>query len=137
MNISSAFPSRYLRSADIPPGSSTAVTINTVKVENVENSSDPDDDKPVLYFEDRRKGMVLNRTNAAVIAEAYGDETDDWKGQPVEVFVSRTEFRGRSVPCLRLRIPDRTQSGAVRVDDDAGGAPPAAPETADASDIPF
>ena len=131
MKITSAFPSRYLKAADIPSGRSIAVAVREVVMEGVESDHGPAEDKPVVYFEDKQKGLVLNRTNAAVISEAYGDETDAWPGKPLEIYTTQTEFRGRMVPCLRLRI-----SAAAVVA--AAVLPAATPQdVADADAIPF
>ena len=50
--------------------------------------------KPVLYFRGKVKGFVLNATNYDAIADAYGDETDDWSGQPVELYPTKVPFKG-------------------------------------------
>ena len=47
--------------------------------------------KPVLYFHNREKGLVLNVTNARTIEDAYGTETGDWAGQLVELFSTNTK----------------------------------------------
>ena len=128
MKITAAFPSRYLKAADIPTGRSIAVGIRKVVMEGVESDHGPAEDKPVVYFEDKQKGLVLNRTNASVISESYGDETDVWIGKPLEIYATQTEFRGQMVPCLRLRIPAA-----------APAVPPVATpqDVADADAIPF
>jgi hypothetical protein len=72
MRMSSAFPSNYLRAADLQ-GRNVTVTIDRVAMEDIGG-----DHKPVLYFRGKEKGMVLNKTNGNNISAAYGDETDDW-----------------------------------------------------------
>lgn len=104
MKMSSAFPSRYLQANDLPPGRSVLVTMADVKIEDIAGD-DGREDKPVLYFQGKQKGLVLNKTNANTIADAYGDESDHWYGKPVEIFPTETEFRGRRVACLRVRVP--------------------------------
>ena len=106
MKISKAFPSRYLKAADLD-GSAVALTISHVEREEVGNEKEQ---KPVLYFKDWTKGLVLNRTNAGAITAAYGDESEDWTGKPVEVFATTTQFRGTTVDCLRVRISSPGQS---------------------------
>jgi len=142
VNITSAFPSRYLKAADIPLGQSVTVTVRSVVSEGVESDHGPAEDKPVLYFMDKKKGLVLNRTNAAIVSEAYGDETDAWTGLPVEIYTTQTEFRGRMVPCLRLRIPAAAADTPTAVTDASAHtaavlpAPPAA-DLAGADDVLF
>jgi hypothetical protein len=103
MKIGAAFPSKYLRAADIPEGRQLRLTIDHVVVENVAGNSDPDDEKPVLYFQGKTKGVVLNKTNANIISAAYGDETEEWSGKGIILFPSETQFQGKLVPCLRVK----------------------------------
>lgn len=105
MRISSAFPSKYLRAADLPEDKSVAVVIDHVSIENVAGNDDPNDEKPVLYFQGKQKGVVLNRTNANVISAVYGDDTDQWVGKQVLLYATETSFQGKMMPCIRMRIP--------------------------------
>lgn len=102
MRISSAFPSKYLKASDIPDGREVHLKIDTVQIESMETTGD---EKPVLYFIDREKGLVLNKTNADAIASVMGDDTDQWRGKPIILFATTTSFGGRTVPCLRVRVP--------------------------------
>lgn len=102
MKVSSLFPSKYLRADDLQDHE-VQCTIADVRVEDV--SGDGTDDKPVLYFEGKDKGLVLNKTNSMVIASSYGDDTDDWQGKPVVLYPTKTQYQGKLVPCLRVRIP--------------------------------
>jgi hypothetical protein len=104
MRISGAFPSKYLKAADIPDGKFVPVVISHVDHEDVGGKNDPEDHKPVLYFQGKQKGMVLNRTNAETISAQYGDETDEWSGKQVMLYASEVQFNGKMVPCLRVKI---------------------------------
>lgn len=99
MNISQAFPSNYLKAGDLN-GRAVKVRISGCELEDLDGEH-----KPVLRFEGKQKGMVLNRTNAGVLAAALGDETDNWTGSEVEIYPDRTMFQGRMVDCLRVRVP--------------------------------
>jgi hypothetical protein len=101
MRISSAFPSKYLKATDLN-GREAHVKIDTVKVESMETSGD---EKPVLYFIGKDRGLVLNKTNAEALSTALGDETEAWHGKSVVLFESTTSYGGRTVPCLRVRVP--------------------------------
>ena len=61
--------------------------------------------KPVIYFRGKEKGLVCNATNYDVIADAYGDETDDWAGQPIELYPTKVPFKGQLTDAIRVRIP--------------------------------
>lgn len=110
MRISTAFPSDYLKAADLN-GKAVRVTIESVSTEEVGN-----DQKPVLHFVGKDKGLVLNKTNANRIVEATGtDETDDWKGWAITLYACKVDFQGKRVDAIRVddrpdasKSPDRT-----------------------------
>lgn len=99
MQIDSAYPSNYLKAADLN-GQNVKVTISHISMEDV--GGDP---KPVLYFQGKEKGMVLNKTNANNIKEGYGGETDNWSGKEVVLFEAMVDFQGKTVPSIRIRLP--------------------------------
>ena len=102
MKVSILFPSKFLR-ADGLDNNEIQCTIADIRVEDV--SGDGSDRKPVLYFERKEKGLVMNKTNSTVIASSYGDDTDAWRGKPVVLYPTQTQFQGKLVPCIRVRIP--------------------------------
>ena len=101
MKRSELFPSRFLRHADLQ-GRPQTVIIKDVTLEDV---GDDGKQKPVIYFRGKEKGFVCNATNYDVIADAYGDETDDWAGQPIELYPTRVPFKGQLTDAIRVRIP--------------------------------
>lgn len=101
MRVSEAFPSQYLKAADLQEKQAA------VQVERVDFEQIGDDRKPVVYFKGKEKGLVLNKTNANNIAAVYGDETDDWLGADLVLFPTMVDFQGRSVPAIRVKIPPR------------------------------
>lgn len=101
MNINSAFPSSYVKACDLQ-GQPVTVTMREIAIEDV--SGDGTEAKPVLYFQGMSKGLVLNKTNAATIAGAYGEETDHWRGQSLTIFPTTTLFKGQMTECIRVRI---------------------------------
>lgn len=104
MNINEQFPSKYLKSTDLR-GEVVTVKIKDVIVEEIGT-----DRKMVMYFVGKDKGMVANKTNAHAIGEAYGEDTDQWIGQPIEIFSMKVEFNGRMVDGLRVRVPSKRQA---------------------------
>ena len=101
MKIGSCFPSKYLKASDLPDGQDVRVVISDVTVDAMEQSAD---EKPVVHFAGKQKGLVLNKTNSATIEAAYGDETENWAGKEVVLFGTSTSFRGKMVPCIRLKV---------------------------------
>jgi hypothetical protein len=45
-----------------------------------------DDERPILYFGGKEKGLALNKTNANTIANVFGDDTEDWRGGEIVLF---------------------------------------------------
>lgn len=101
MQISAAFPSEFLKAADLQ-GRQVQVVIDRVETREL-----GDDIKPVLFFQGKDKGVVLNKTNATTIAASYGDETEAWAGQPIVLFSQMVSFQGRMQPGIRVLVPMR------------------------------
>ena len=99
MLISEAFPSNYIKAADLKD-QQVRVVMDRVQLEDV-----GDETKPVLYFQGKEKGMVLNKTNSNNIALIYGDDTEDWKGKELILYPTMVDYQGRSVPAIRVRVP--------------------------------
>jgi len=97
MDIGDAYPSPYLKVTDLK-GKTLKLKIKAVSLESV-----GDKNKPVLYFEGADKGLVLIKTNAVAIAEAYGSDTDGWIGKYIELYPTTVYFQGKNTPCLRVR----------------------------------
>jgi arabinogalactan endo-1,4-beta-galactosidase len=132
MNINDQFPSKFLKAADLN-GGEVMVTIKDCIVETI-----GEDKRPVLYFAGKDKGVVLNKTNATNISEAYTPDTDEWIGKKVILYCAFVDFQGRSVESIRIRKPRESElSGAAR------NAPTPRPQVAPAfepagdEDIPF
>lgn len=100
MNIDSAFPSNYLKASDLGD-KQPIVTIDRIEVEPIGRDKEI---KPVIYFQGKEKGLVLNKTNAKKIAELTGSkDTDDWTGCQVRIYATETEFGGETVECIRVK----------------------------------
>lgn len=124
MNIEAAFPSKFLKAADLQ-GRIAKVTIRTVLMEEIGDGNEKKR-KPILYFQGKERGVVLNRTNASLIAHFYGQDTDQWIGKEIELFTDMVPFQGRMVEALRVRVPRGSpQPAAVR----APEPPPPPPTT--------
>lgn len=100
MNINDAFPSNWIRAADLK-GQTHALAIERWALEDMGN--DGKNMKPVIYFQGRNKGLVLNKTNALTIGLVHGQELDGWIGKTIELFPAVVLFQGQNVPCIRVR----------------------------------
>jgi len=102
---SQAYPSSYLSQEDVKPAPIRA-TIEDVRIETV-GKEDPPAEKPVMHFrEEGLKPFVLNQTNWQTIEEAYGEESDAWRGKPIELYHDPGVMFGREkVGGVRVRVP--------------------------------
>ena len=100
MNIDNAFPSKYLKAADF-----ATPTTYEIKVVYNELVGQTKDQKPVIYFAESDKGMVLNKTNANTLKGIYGPDTGNWKGEPIELYATEVQFQDKMVNSIRLRKP--------------------------------
>lgn len=94
---------KHLKTADLN-GKPAVVNIAGVAMEMVGQGRDAEE-KAVLSFANREKTLVLNSSNSNTIGEAFGWETDGWKGRQVELYPTTTDFAGKIVDCIRIRVP--------------------------------
>lgn len=102
MNINNSFPSKYIKSGDITDDD-LVVTISRVAIESL-GQGDKAEDKPIVYFSDNEKGLVLNKTNAHVISDLYGPETDAWVGKKIALYATEVEMGGVTTLGIRVRL---------------------------------
>ena len=97
MNIDTAFPSNYLKAADVDED--TTLTIRDVKIEKL-----GDDERPIAYFDEIDKGLVLNKTNANTIKGMYTSDTDNWTGKKITLFATEVDYAGKQTMAIRVRM---------------------------------
>ncbi len=105
MNVNTIFPSNYLKAADLG-GAQARVTIDRVEMETLGQGAQAQE-RPVIYFAGKEKGLVANKTNMSAIAAVYGDETDEWHGAEIVLFETMVDFQGKTTPAIRVKIPPR------------------------------
>lgn len=128
MNINTAFPSKYLK-ADVDIIEDVIATIKNVKIENIGQGAKAEQ-KLVAYFTDLEKGLVLNKTNATMIAKiAKSDDTDDWKGTQVRLISTEVEYQGTIMMGIRVRETKRRAAPSTRPEPET--APVEAPDEDD------
>ena len=93
----------YLKAADVIERAAR-LTIKDCLIEQV-GQGESAEMKHVLYFQGTEKKMVLNVVNATVLADAFGSETDKWRGSQIELYADKTMFNGKLVDCIRCRLP--------------------------------
>lgn len=78
------------------------LTIRDCRAEEIGQEKTP---KPVLYFTEDTRGLVLNTTNFKRIVEAVGSNlSEDWAGWSLILYVEKdVKFGNRTVAGLRVK----------------------------------
>src|SRR5688500_15457637 len=100
-NVNDVYPtaSKSLKAEDLQ-GRTVKVKIESTDVKEFDNGK-----KIVLKFTGKEKTLVVNKTNAKIIASSLRDDTHSWMGKEIEIYPDKTYFAGDLVDCIRVRIP--------------------------------
>lgn len=101
MDVNDLFPSKYLKHSDAEPD--IIVTISRITQEKMKNNDGKEEQKPVIYFSEQEKGMVLNRTNANTLAELFGSDIGNWTGERVTLTSVEVDAFGKMQKALRFK----------------------------------
>ena len=104
MKVKEAFLSKFLKAGDLQDRT-VKLTIDRVEMDEV-----GDGRKPIAYFKDAKKGLVLNVTNARAIATLAGDDMDTWTGTQIELFSTPVTFKGQVTEGIRVRPIDQVHT---------------------------
>jgi hypothetical protein len=116
--VSETFSSGFYKAADFPKPA--VLTIASAALHDFGEG----DQKIKLSFSDGDKELVLNKTNASLIADIYGDDTDDWLGKPLAVYKERVTYQGRLVDGIRVKCdPKAAQASSQPAADDSDDMP--------------
>ena len=110
--FSDLFPSKYLKPVDLN-GNRVTVTISHLTKETIGN-----DERPVLYFIQKQKPLILNKTNGNTIANVFGNDIEDWRGGNIVLFETPIDFQGKTIPAIRCTaLPRKPEPKAPDLDD--------------------
>jgi len=112
-NIAEEFPSKFFKAADFAKGERKRLTITGCTMEPLPEGTE----KPALHFREDEHMLMLNKTNSNTIAETWGYHPKKWKGEAVELYVARVQFRDKMVDAIRLDC-------MTGLEDDEEEAPP-------------
>lgn len=99
--IQDLFPSKYLKASDAE--TDLTLTIARVAQEKMRNNDGEEEIKPVIFFAEQEKGMVLNKTNGNVLTDLFGETIEDWTGQKVTLCAVDVDAFGKIQKALRFR----------------------------------
>lgn len=127
MKLNDAFPSNWLKAADIDEDMGPlALTIKSAEMEPIKTDKGTEQ-KLVLKFRETEKGLICNVTNAKTIGSLYGDDTDDWIGKQIALVVAEVSFGSDLVAAIRVskkapkpKAAPKARPVAAAVDRDPG-----------------
>jgi hypothetical protein len=109
---------KYLAQDDVGD-KARLLTMSHIGIEAV-GWGDEQEDKPILYFQETKKGMVLNHVNRSVLEVDLAIDTPDAvEGVKVVLYVDpNVTFGNKRVGGLRLRKPSVNQPDPTAESDD-------------------
>ncbi len=75
------------------------LTIETVEVQEINEKQ-----KIVIGFKETDYALVLNKTNADILAEEISEETDEWINQKIKLTKGKTTYKGKPVNCIIVEV---------------------------------
>src|SRR5215470_3755973 len=96
---------KYLKKEDIPSPVNTSIL--WIKEEDVTAPGKGTEKRLVLYFDEVKKGLVLNTANAEALAEITGtDDYEKWTDTTVQLCVDPdVTYGGKKIGGIRIRKP--------------------------------
>ena len=113
--VGDMFGGSFLKAADLQ-GKMVRVIIEDVQMELLKGDHG-EEEKWVIKFRDKDKRLVLNKTNANMIASIHGDDTDNWIGKDVKLYACKVNFAGQMVDAIRVfqEVPPEAEEGQDEV----------------------
>lgn len=103
MKRGEAFPSNFIGKEDVT--TPLRVIIGPVHREEIQ-SDNGKEFKNVMEVKGHPKKLILNNINWDTLENAYGEDSDDWIGKEMELYVDPSVmFGGKRVGGVRVRIP--------------------------------
>lgn len=142
MNILACFKNDTIAAVEFE-GKTPTLTIDHVKMLDLEDDKGKTKTRPVVYFRETKRGWVLNKTNAQALSAMFTAETDKWTGKRVTLAAEMVQFgkdqtlgiRVKGSPDISgpvtfsLRLPRKRPKDVTLVPTTKGGAKTApAPE---------
>jgi len=72
-------------------------------IEDVTSQEFDDNKKLIVSFVEIDESLALNQTNLSIMADAFGKETNDWKGKKISLSIIKTKFGGNMVDGIQVK----------------------------------
>jgi hypothetical protein len=104
MKTNDVFPSNYLKAEDdMFENGEVIATIKDVKLETL-TSQKGEEDKPIMFFKEYEKGLVVNKTNWKVCEKLFAaNDSDKWLGERVILTTVDVDAFGDVVRAIRIK----------------------------------
>ncbi len=114
MEIDDLFPSKYLRGSDLQ-GHVVNVKISRAALEKFyDQETRSEVEKLVIYFTDKKKGLILGKGLAYQVAEICGSKnTDAWTGKELVLYSEKRLVYGQEKDVIRARAKVESGSGST------------------------
>ena len=114
-DLDDCYGSKYLSASDLGD-KKIRTRIGKIRKETMRQQSGAERSKFVIYFTTLDKPMVLNATNKNVLVEKLGKVPASWVGTDIGLYTENTQFGGKPVKGLRLRVlgPVKTEAAPVK-----------------------
>jgi hypothetical protein len=104
------YGSQHLAATDVKKPTTTE--IEQVAKDDFAKPGERKKERAVLHFRGIKKPMIVNKTNALILAAAFGKDIDDWVGQRVVIRPERTTYGGKPTMGLRIYPADSEEAPA-------------------------
>lgn len=96
---------KYIGEWDFQPGQELTVTIKNVTKEVAFNpNTQKTDEVSVCYFNEGKKGLILNVANSRSITDIVGSPyVEDWTGKKITLVVMKVKAKGEVVNGVRVK----------------------------------
>lgn len=105
MKTNEVFPSKYLKAEDDTFASGdVTVTIKGVAIEKLTSREKGEENKPVMFFNELPKGLIVNKTNWGICEKLFAsDDSDDWLNERVALTTVDVDAFGDVVRAIRIK----------------------------------
>ena len=104
VEISSLYGGNYLNAIALKSEKLVDKLLTIGKAEIVELGITNPKPKVVLSFKETEKGLPLNKTNAKILSEQFGDETDLWINKQIRLRITKRQFQGNIVDAIEVAV---------------------------------
>lgn len=125
-SMDDVYGGKSLKAEDLPLNFQAVVTIESTTLETMKaNNGEGPSKKLALHFVGKDKGLLLNATNANMVAEITGTKDYDyWTGHQILIYRTTTDFGGKRVPAIRVDHPANLRKAAPPIRPVAAPQPP-------------